>query len=101
MLLTAIAVSLGLAAPEAKAQMRSSSLNPCPGIYYEAPLNQRFLSPEGLSCQCGSPGDEWQHDDGQQLGDYADADKHHASCTNDHRTHDHRADAYCHAKHGR
>jgi len=25
----------------------SGKLNPCPGLYYEAPLNERFLSPEG------------------------------------------------------
>lgn len=42
------------AATQARAQSPSENtvadnakLNPCPGLYYEAPLNERFLSPEG------------------------------------------------------
>lgn len=38
----------GALAPPAQAQAADNAkLNPCPSVYYEAPLNERFLSPEG------------------------------------------------------
>ena len=40
----AIALSSGVIV---QAQTSSNKLNPCPGLYYEAPLNERFVSPEG------------------------------------------------------
>ncbi len=38
----AIALSSGIVA-----QAQANKLNPCPGLYYEAPLNERFISPAG------------------------------------------------------
>lgn len=46
---TGLLLALGLSPlgqRQAQAQT-SAKLNPCPGMYYEAPLNERFSSPEG------------------------------------------------------
>ncbi len=40
----ALIISSGV---NAQGQTNSNKLNPCPGLYYEAPLNERFVSPEG------------------------------------------------------
>lgn len=42
-----VGLAIGLVRPQQSVAQSSSSLNPCPRIYYEAPFNRRVLSPQG------------------------------------------------------
>jgi len=46
-LLAVTGLAIALSAQSLAQAQTSPKLNPCPGLYYEAPLNERFLSPEG------------------------------------------------------
>lgn len=45
--LTLAGLAAGAAVGQRSLAQTQTSLNPCPGIYYEEPFNQRFLSPVG------------------------------------------------------
>lgn len=46
-ILTGLAITISSGAQAQSPSTGRAQLNPCPGLYYEAPLNKRFLSPEG------------------------------------------------------
>lgn len=61
----AIALSSGVIA---QAQT-NSKLNPCPGLYYEAPLNERFVSPAGCPPNAARQAQQLQNSSSRATGD--------------------------------
>lgn len=65
LILTGLALALTRGAqaqtPSETAPANNAQLNPCPGLYYEAPFNERFTSPEGCPPNAARQAQELQN----------------------------------------
>lgn len=65
LILTGLALALSRGAqaqtPSETAPGSTAQLNPCPGLYYEAPFNERFASPEGCPPNAARQAQELQN----------------------------------------